>query len=194
MQNRPETKVYAGFFVRLAAYIIDSLIVGVALLLVRLAFWVSSWINPDNVLVRDFIFQYSAADILLYILGASYFIVMTYHAGATIGKRLLHIQVISAEERDMTLFEVIFRETVGKYLSALILQVGFLMIAVQKEKRGLHDLLSDTEVVYAFKKSVDAKVPVYTMPEPQAYVYAPTEYVTPQAEEVPEEDVSKETE
>ena len=54
----------------------------------------------------------------------------------------------------MTFFEVVFRETVGRFLSALILSIGYIMIAVDKQKRGLHDILSDTNVVYYHEKKV----------------------------------------
>lgn len=54
----------------------------------------------------------------------------------------------------MTFFEVTFRETVGRFLSALILSIGYIMIAIDKKKRGLHDILSDTNVVYYHEKKV----------------------------------------
>lgn len=38
MQNRPDNRIYAGFFVRLAAYIVDTVIVWAAMLIVRLPY------------------------------------------------------------------------------------------------------------------------------------------------------------
>lgn len=183
MQNNTDNQVHAGFFVRLAAYLIDSLIVGVALLIVRMPFWISSWISPNNVVVRDLIFTYSIEDIVLYILGALYFIVLTYRTGATIGKRLLHLRVVSVEERKVTLFEVVYRETVGRFLAALIANIGYFMIAVHGEKRGLHDLLSDTEVVYCHKKEVVVETPIEYEEVPK--VYMPVDYVMPDKQELP---------
>lgn len=183
MQNRTDNQVSAGFFVRLAAYLLDSLIVGAALLLVRIPLWISSWVNPDNIIVRDFIFEYSVADILIYILGVLYFIILTYKTGTTVGKKVLHLRVVSVEDRKMTLFEVAFRETVGRFLSALILNVGYIMIGVQKEKRGLHDLLSDTRVVYCHEKTVQIETPVVVKETAEAVEYAPAEYGQPEADE-----------
>ena len=160
MQNKPENRVPAGFWVRFAAYLVDSLIVGAGLLLFRIPIGISSLMSPGNLLVMDVIFQYSIADILLYLLKVSYFILLTYFTGATLGKRLFQIRVYSEEDRKLTLFEVVFRETVGRFLSALFLQVGYLMVGIQKEKRGLHDLLSDTEVLYCHYKQVKAEPPV----------------------------------
>lgn len=154
MQNRPDNRIYAGFFVRLAAYIVDTIIVWAAMLIVRIPVWVTTISSPDNFLVKDFIFQYSIKDILFYIMQAAYFILLTYFTGSTLGKKLFQIRVVSAEDRKMTFFEVTFRETVGRFLSALILSIGYIMIAIDKKKRGLHDILSDTNVVYYHEKKV----------------------------------------
>ena len=81
MQNRPDNRIYAGFFVRLAAYIVDTVIVWAAMLIVRIPVWVTTISSPDNFLVKDFIFQYSIKDILFYIMQAAYFILLTYFTG-----------------------------------------------------------------------------------------------------------------
>lgn len=161
MQNKTDNQVNAGFFVRLAAYLIDSLIVGAALLMVRIPFWISSLGFPDNILVRDFVFQYSLADIVIYLLGVLYFVLLTYKTGSTIGKKLLHLKVQSVEDRKMTFFEVAFRETVGRFLSSIV-YIGYFLIVVNKNKRGLHDFLSDTEVIYYHIKEKHVKTPVAT--------------------------------
>ena len=66
MQNNTENQVYAGFFVRLAAYIIDWIIVGCVLLVVKFPLWIATVASPDNFIVKDFIFSYSVKDIVLY--------------------------------------------------------------------------------------------------------------------------------
>ena len=53
MQNKTDNLVYAGFFVRLAAYLADMVIVSAALLFVRLPVWFTGIINPGNFLLRD---------------------------------------------------------------------------------------------------------------------------------------------
>ena len=173
MQSKENNQVYAGFFVRLAAYLIDSIIVGIVLtVVVRFPIWVSTLIVPDNIVVRDLIFQYSIKDIVIYLMTALYFIVLTYKAGATIGKQALHIRVVSADDGKPTLFEVVYRETVGKFLSALILYAGYFLIGLQKEKRGLHDLMSDTKVVYYHKKDAVVTTPVVYQEPEQVYTTA----------------------
>lgn len=154
MQNNEDGQVYAGFFVRLAAYLLDWLIVGTVLLMVKFPMLIASWTVPNNFLVRDFIFEYSLKDIILYLLGVSYFIILTYFTGATLGKRAMRLRVISSEESKLTFFQVAYRETVGRFLSELIMCVGYFMIGPDSQKRGLHDQLADTRVVYYHVKEV----------------------------------------
>lgn len=150
MQNKEP--IYAGFFVRMAAFIIDNIIVWCGLLLIRIPFGIMTFSSPDNFLVKDLIFQYSVIDIVLYLAGCAYFILMTYYSGSTVGKRVMHIKVVSCEDRKLTFFEVAFRETIGRYLAGIIVDAGYLMVGVDKDKRGFHDILADTRVVYEHPK------------------------------------------
>jgi len=194
MQNNIDKEVYAGFFVRLAAYLIDSVIVGSVLaVVIRFPVWISTLFNAENILVRDVIFDYSIKDMVIYALSALYFILLTYKTGMTIGKKMLHVKVVSAEDRPMTLFEVIYRETIGRFLSGLIVYGGYFMIGLHKEKRGLHDLMADTKVVYSHKKLVEVETPVVYHEITQAYV--PSSYMSVvQGEETSQEvDFNEET-
>lgn len=174
MQNKKaDNKVYAGFFVRLAAYIVDMIIVSVALLVVRIPVWISTIAAPNNFIVKDIIFDYSIKDIVFYLLTVTYFVLLTYYTGSTLGKKLFHLRVVSTEERKMTFFEVAFRETVGRFLSSVIIYVGYIMIGVDKEKRGLHDLLSDTSVVYYHEKKIYTHAPVYYRNMTENHPYPP---------------------
>ena len=42
MQNRSDNRIYAGFFVRLAAYLTDIIIVWCAMLVIRIPVWVTT--------------------------------------------------------------------------------------------------------------------------------------------------------
>lgn len=154
MQTDTRNQVYAGFFVRLAAFLVDMIIVNVGLMAVNVPKWILSWNSPNNILVRDFIFQYSVLDIVIYLLTVLYFVLFTYYTGSTLGKKLFQIRVISTQERKLTLFEVVYRESIGRFLSAVVMQLGYLLVLVQKEHRGVHDLLSDTCVIYYHEKKV----------------------------------------
>lgn len=179
MQNNGENKqVYAGFFVRLAAYCIDWIIIGLLLFVVRIPMWIVS-LGGGDFIMKDFFFHYSLYDIVLYCLKALYFILLTYYGGATFGKRIMQIRVISKENRKLTLFEVVFRETVGKFLSGIILCIGYFMIGADKEKKGLHDILSDTRVVYYHEKKIAVPTLINYQNVPYAKSVTPVFYNNP---------------
>lgn len=149
MLNNKKDEIKAGFFVRFAAYCVDMFLVSIALCFIKLPLWVATLFNPDALIARDFIFEYSIKDILFYCLQAAYFIIMTYKTGATAGKMLFRIKVVREDGEPLKLFDVVYRETVGRFLSALILNIGYLIAGFSDDKKGLHDILSDTRVVYA---------------------------------------------
>lgn len=144
MQNNYDNSVvFGGFFARLAAYIIDSIIVWAALFLVKipLHFMFS---KMDGYIL----FHYTLKDIVLYVCGVSYFILFTYCTGATLGKRAMNLQVINANGGKLSLFNVIYRETIGRFLSGFCMGIGYLLVGIDREKRGIQDMLGDTRVVY----------------------------------------------
>ena len=148
LKQNKEDIVYAGFFVRLSAYIIDCIIVGIALLVIRIPKFIIYMMNLDIFLIKPILFKFSIFDIVIYLLGLTYFVLMTYYCGGTIGKKLFKLKVCKTTDKKLSLFTVIYRESIGRYLSALILFIGYIMIGVDSKKRGLHDILSDTLVVY----------------------------------------------
>lgn len=171
-QTAPDIE-YAGFWVRLAAYCIDCAIVWVGLLFVNLVIGILSAAG-SGVFRTEILFQYTAKDILLYVLQVLYFVLLTHGTGTTPGKRLLNLYVVNADgSQKLELLNVIYRETVGRFLCGLSIGVGYIMAGVDREKRGLHDMLCDTRVVYAKKMKV---LPVYqapaNCPPPQGY-YGP---------------------
>lgn len=158
--------VPAGFFVRLTAFMIDSIIIGIMLFIVRIPIWIASIFVTDAIWHRDILFTFSSVDIFMYVLTVLYFIILTYCAGATLGKKIMNIQVVSSVGEELTKTQVVYRETIGRYLSVVISFLGYLLILVDKEKRALHDVLADTKVVYAkrlkvdtyYRKSVDKEI------------------------------------
>lgn len=146
---------YAGFWVRLAAYLIDSMAVFAALLVVRLIMSGFMAAVKGTVLGGNILFQYNLKDIVLYAAEVLYFILCTYYTGTTLGKKAMNLRVIRADgEEKLGLFTVVYRETVGRFLSSVIMGAGYLMVGIDKEKRGIHDILCDTRVIYAKKIKV----------------------------------------
>ena len=150
---------YAGFWVRLAAYLIDSAIAFLLLLVVRLVMSGVLSALYGTVLGGNILFHYTLKDIVLYLGQALYFILCTRYTGTTPGKRVMNLRVISVEESgELDLLTVVYRETVGRFLSSIFVCIGYLIIGVDREKRGFHDMLCDTRVVYGKRVKV---YPVY---------------------------------
>lgn len=159
MQNNyanrgPKDIEYAGFWVRLAAYCIDSVIVWAGLLFVKLAIGIFSAFG-SSIFDAHLLFRYSLKDIILYIFQVLYFILLTFGTGTTPGKRLMNLRVVNADlSPNLTLVNVVYRETVGRFLCGLSIGIGYIMAGVDREKRGLHDMICDTRVVYSKKIKV----------------------------------------
>ena len=146
---------YAGFWVRFAAYLIDSGIAFLLLLVVRLVMSGVLSALYGTALGGNILFHYTLKDIVLYLGQVLYFILCTRYTGTTPGKRVMNLRVISVEESgELDLLTVVYRETVGRFLSSIFVCIGYLIIGVDREKRGFHDMLCDTRVVYGKRVKV----------------------------------------
>ena len=59
-----------------------------------------------------------------------------------------------------------YRETIGKFLSGVIMNIGYIIAGIDSEKRALHDILCDTRVIYAKRVKV---IPVQTRQQYTTY-------------------------
>ena len=171
--NRGDQELeFAGFWVRLAAYLLDLGIVWIGLVFVNLVIGIFS-IATGQVFKARILFQYTLKDIILYFVQVMYFILLTYHTGTTPGKRLMNLRVVYADKSQrLGLINVIYRETVGRFLCGLSIGIGYIMAGVDREKRGLHDMLCDTRVVYGKKVKI---YPVYPYPPVQPSAVQPVD-------------------
>lgn len=133
--------VYAGFWKRVGAYLLDSIIVTV--LCVALAFGIalSSNMNKD------------AETFTLLIQGASFLVGWLYwalmesgRAQATFGKQALGIVVTDADGQRIGFWRATGRYF-GKILSGLLLCIGFAMAGWTQRRQALHDMMASTLVV-----------------------------------------------
>lgn len=133
---------YAGFWMRLAAYLLDAIIIFVVFFILGLIVGV---IGGEGILDSSG-FELTS-NIISFICGWLYFSLMesSRHQG-TLGKMALGIKVT-----DMNRTRISFSRATGRYfgkiLSFIILFVGFIMIAFTEKKQGLHDILAKTLVI-----------------------------------------------
>ena len=68
--------------------------------------------------------------------------------GATPGKKFVHIKIVDAKTfEDINNKQAITR-SIGYIASTFTFLIGFIMVGIRKDKRGLHDLLGGTAVIY----------------------------------------------
>jgi uncharacterized RDD family membrane protein YckC len=143
---------YAGFWIRVAARIIDGLIIGVPMMIIFFIVMFAA-IAPA---ARG---RQPSADailpgLLMPLLQIGFFFVqMTYEIfflgkyGATPGKMACSIKVVTAEGG-----KVGYGRATGRYfsyiLSGIICYIGYIIVAFDGQKRALHDYICNTRVVY----------------------------------------------
>ena len=145
--------VYAGFWRRCGALIIDQLVLGlafyaVAFLVVVATAGSGAWngVSEDHVPVWFFI-AYFAMIGCYYIAAAFYYSLQESSTHqATLGKRALGIKVTDTQGRRISRKHALGRWFAAS-LSYLSLYIGFLLAAFTARKQALHDMVAGTLVV-----------------------------------------------
>ncbi len=81
------------------------------------------------------------------VLSIGYPIFFTWKYGATLGKQLLKIKVVTTQYQPVSLTQALLRESVGKFLSGIVLNLGFLWAIWDKDWQTWHDKIAKTYVV-----------------------------------------------
>ena len=142
-QSDPISMNYAGFWKRVAAFIIDYIIA--LLVLFVLSFVLGSIMAVQE--TDDPAVFVGAVYILEVIYWWIYFAVMeSSPTQGTLGKMAIGIKVTDLEGSRISFGRASGRHF-GKLISGLILQMGFVMVAFTKKKQGLHDRMASCLVV-----------------------------------------------
>jgi uncharacterized RDD family membrane protein YckC len=139
--------VYAGFWKRVAAYFIDTVLASIVIIIIILpiAFLIGLG-NPESISQISGPAE-AIINLLSVVVLAVYFAWMeSSPAQATFGKQMVGIKVCLPDGERISFLRGIGR-FFGKYISALILGVGFIMAGLTQRKQGLHDLMASTLVV-----------------------------------------------
>jgi len=135
---------YAGFWIRLLAYLLDCILLEIVLLplsmLIRVM--IGAPVNPWE---TDLVASLISAPINI-LLVASYYTFFVGKFGATPGKMAARLRIVNPDGSPVSYGKACGRYF-GQILSSLCLCIGFLMIAWDSEKRGLHDRVCATRVI-----------------------------------------------
>jgi uncharacterized RDD family membrane protein YckC len=136
---------YAGFWVRLGAYAIDAVALAVINTIPSPLLELAGLLPPANT-PENLAPTITPGGIALAIVGIAYFIGFWTWRGQTPGKMALRIRILRTDGSPISLGQAFLRY-LGYIISAIILLIGYLMIAFDRRKQGLHDKIADTFVV-----------------------------------------------
>lgn len=136
--ERDYSFAYAGFYIRLVAFIIDMLVAGAIYTIVKI------FLPLD---MDRQILAFSLGEIIKTILTLAYFSLMTYFTnGRTLGKMILGLRTVSLTSDKLSLGQVLLRELAGRYVSNKF-TILYIIVGLTPKKQGLFDVLLDTTVV-----------------------------------------------
>lgn len=132
---------YAGFWIRLAATIIDALLLMIVTFPILIAIYGREYFDNTNVIV-------GSADIVIsWVFPVVATLVFWLKKQATPGKLLLSLKIVDATTGRAPHPTQYMVRYLAYFLSAMMLLLGFLWIGIDRRKQGLHDKLAGTVVV-----------------------------------------------
>lgn len=142
----------AGFISRFAAWFVDQLVLLVVFAVLGMIVQLVANFSGRNVLAPS-------GEKLAILLGTTWFTFTTsaiymalfwYLFGSTLGQLLFGLRVVRSDgSRFLSLSQVLVR-VIGFYISMAVLFLGFLWILIDSGRRGWHDKLARTKVIYTF--------------------------------------------
>jgi uncharacterized RDD family membrane protein YckC len=136
---------YAGFWRRLGAFLIDVFIVSV---IIQMLFPFRGFFNNFGNLKDSWFFVpfITASTVTSLGVVVAYSVVFWTWRGQTPGNMLLNIKVLRGDGTRVTAGYSLLR-FLGYVVCGLTLGIGFLWIAFDSRKQGIHDKIADTVVV-----------------------------------------------
>lgn len=161
---------YAGMITRAVALIIDILIVIVAVLIISAAItlpldfflnvnpascgvdpvqgtWLQRWPTIFNLLCN---FSNRILLAVAILTGPVYFIFLATAGGQTVGKYVMGVRIVSENGKPMGYGKATLR-WLGYFVSLIPLGLGFAWVVVDDRRRGFHDKIAGTCVIYAWR-------------------------------------------
>jgi len=142
-----QTPVYAGFWLRFAAYLIDTLVLGLVFVPVGIIIGVIMAASGNDETSEPMQLVNMGINVGSIFAGWLYSSLLESSSWqGTVGKKLIGLRVT-----DLNGYRISFGKATGRYfgkvLSSMICLVGFIMVAFTEKQQALHDLLAGTLVV-----------------------------------------------
>jgi len=137
-------RLKAPFLLRCGAFLIDYILL---VCVPVLALILGRFYGVDGVKLLNSELSNSGWLIML-LLAVSNFIIFPMFSGQSIGKMLTGIRIVKKDGTPPTFVQLLLRHTIGYFLTALTLGLGFLFSALNQKGRALQDLIGGTVVIY----------------------------------------------
>jgi len=132
---------YAGFWIRVGAALIDTVLVLIIIFpLLTVIYGMQYW--QSNLFVQGF------WDLMLnYVLPAIAVVIFWVYKSATPGKIILELSIVDAKTGEKPTTGQFIGRYLAYYVSTIPLLLGLIWVGLDKRKQGWHDKLAGTVVV-----------------------------------------------
>lgn len=136
-EDQPVRLVLASRWQRFGGSIVDNLVV----FILYAALGVSTF-SIDAPLWYDFV------ELIAWLVGPLYWWLMTgLNDGRTLGKMAVGTKVVNEDGIAPSLLNAFVREVIGKFVSAIVLMLGYIWILFDSKFQGWHDKIASTYVI-----------------------------------------------
>ena len=154
-QLSPMTE-FAGFWIRLAAFLIDFILLGVVFWVFNGIWGVASgagWMEraTDDPFTQATGAPWLVGSLFLFCIVVAYLVCFWGWRGQTIGKMIMRIKIIRIDGSELG-WSVAAIRFLSYIISFLLAFIGYFWVAFDQYKQGLHDKMADTYVIRVPRK------------------------------------------
>ena len=140
--NETQQAHYAGFWIRVAASFIDTVLILALILPPLIGIYGTAYFDMQSMIAGAWDF------LLSWVFPAIAVIVFWVYRSATPGKLILHLKIVDAQTGDKPSTRQFIGRYFGYYVSAIPLMLGLIWVGLDKRKQGWHDKLAGTIVIH----------------------------------------------
>lgn len=132
---------YAGFWIRVWASVIDTVLIAVITIPILLAIYGTQYLESEKIIEGPIDFLIS------WVLPAIAVITFWVYRAATPGKMAISAKIVDAQTGGQPSTGQLVGRYFGYFISVIPLGLGIIWVAFDKKKQGWHDKLAGTVVV-----------------------------------------------
>jgi uncharacterized RDD family membrane protein YckC len=153
-----------GFGRRLAAVIIDVILLGFFTFVIVIGLSLLAWLYGSFQPYGDIPFT-NLFILLGFIISVAYYVGSWTKSGQTLGKSVLNIKVIGADGASLSWGQAFLRY-IGYIVSGLIFSIGFIWVSFDQKRQGWHDKIARTYVIDADDDFLNARPVHFVQSDP----------------------------